>query len=50
MYHSFREMSKPQAVVRNPTLNRSDLNKTTGQLSLPKQTKLFMQRMIEIYE
>jgi|JI6StandDraft_1071083.scaffolds.fasta_scaffold10001_2 hypothetical protein len=49
MYHSFREMSKPQAVVRNPTLNRNDL-KSTGQLSLPKQTKLFMQRMIEIYE
>jgi hypothetical protein len=35
--------------VRNPINNRNDA-KVTGQLSLPKQTKVFIQRLIDIYE
>jgi hypothetical protein len=49
MYKSFRDMSKPMTAMRNPINSRSE-SRPTGQLSLPKQTKIFMQRLIDIYE
>lgn len=47
MFKSLQEMRKPTNAVKGGGKNSG---KPTGQLSIPKQTKIFLEKLAEIHE